>query len=101
VAIAFERQLFFHGSGLTTLANCLPGRDDQRFKHIVQSEPRIGRIPGGLLLSSPAGAVRLRRTGGAPPGTGGVTTHFVAGMRFALLGEQSGTLSILPATAFV
>jgi hypothetical protein len=27
LAIAFERQLFLHGSGLTTLANCLPERD--------------------------------------------------------------------------
>ena len=100
LAIAFERQLFLHGSGLTTLANCLPGRDDVRFKRIVLSDPRIGRIPGGLLLSSSAGAVRLRRTGDAPPGTGGVTTRLLPGMRFSLLDEQGGTLAILPGNRF-
>lgn len=100
LAIPFERQLFLHGSGLSTLANCLPGRDDARLKRIVLAEPRIGRIPGGLLLSSPAGAVRLRRTGDAPPGTGGVTTRLLSGMRFTLLGEGGGTLAILPGSRF-
>lgn len=100
LAIAFERQLFLHGSGLTTLANCMPGRDDVHFKRIVLSEPRIGRIEGGLLLSSPAGAVRLRRTGDAPPGTGGVTTLLVPGMRFILFGEQDGALAILAGNRF-
>jgi heat shock protein HslJ len=100
LAIPFERQLFLHGSGLSTLANCLPGRDDARFKHIVLAEPRIGRIPGGLLLSSPAGAIRLRRTGDAPPGAGGVTTRLLPGMRFTLLGEGGGTLAILPGSRF-
>ena len=100
LAIPFERQLFLHGSGLTTLANCLPGRDDVRFNRIILSEPRIGRIPGGLLLSSPAGAVRLRRTGEAPPGTGGVTTRLDSGMRFTLLGTPGGTLAILPGNRF-
>jgi heat shock protein HslJ len=100
LAIAFERQLFLHGSGLTTLANCLPGRDDARLKRVVHSEARIGRIQSGLLLSSPAGTVRLRRTGAAPPGTGGVTTRLVPGMRFTLLGEQGGTLAILPGNRF-
>ena len=100
LAIAFERQLFLHGSGLTTLANCLPGRADARFKRIVQSEPRIGRIPGGLLLASPAGDLRLRRTGDAPPGTGGVTRRLAAGMRFALLGGSGGSLAILPGNRF-
>jgi heat shock protein HslJ len=100
LAIAFERQLFLHGSGLTTLANCLPGRDDAGFKRIVLSQPRIGRIPGGLLLSSPAGAVRLRRTGDAPPGAGGVTTRLLPGMRFTLLDQGGGTLAILPGSRF-
>ncbi len=100
LAIAFERQLFLHGSGLTTLANCLPGRDDARFKRIVLAEPRIGGIPGGLLLSSPAGAIRLRRTGDAPPGAGGVTTRLLPGMRFTLLGEGGGMLAILPGSRF-
>ena len=100
IAIAFERQLFLHGSGLTTLANCLPDRDDARLKQVVLSEPRIGRIPNGLLLSSAAGAVRLRRTGDAPPGTGGVTTRLAPGMRFTLLGAAGGTLAILPGNRF-
>ena len=100
VAIAFERQLFLHDSGLTTLANCLPERVDARLTRIVLSEPRIGRIPGGLLLSSAAGGVRLRRTGDAPPGSGGVTTGLAAGMRFNLLGSPGGTLAILPGNGF-
>jgi heat shock protein HslJ len=100
LAIAFERQLYLHGSGLTTLANCLPERIDPRLKPVVLSEPRIGRIPGGLLLSSPAGAVRLRRTGDAPPGSGGVTTRLAPGMRFTLLGDPGGTLTILPGNGF-
>ncbi|MDT9600258.1 META domain-containing protein [Sphingosinicella rhizophila] len=100
LAIPFERQLFLHGSGLTTLANCLPGRDDAHFKRMVLAEPRIGRIPGGLLLSSPAGAIRLRRTGDVPPGTGGVTTRLLPGMRFTLLDEGGGTLAILPGSRF-
>jgi hypothetical protein len=101
LAIPFERQLFLHGSGVTTLANCLPGRDDAGFKRIILSEPRIGRIPGGLLLSSGAGALRLRRTGDAPPGTGGVTTRLVTGMRFTLLGAPGGTLAMLPGNRFL
>lgn len=100
LAIAFERQLFLHGSGVTTLANCSNGRSDERLERIVLSEPRIGRIAGGLLLSSSAGAVRLRRTGDAPPGTGGVTTSLLPGMRFTLLFEGGGTLSILPGNRF-
>ncbi|MBA3677779.1 MAG: META domain-containing protein [Sphingosinicella sp.] len=100
LAIAFERQLFLHGSGVTTLAYCQPGRDEERFKQIILSEPRIGRIPNGLLLSSPAGTLRLRRTGDALPGTGGVTTRLIAGMRFTLLGQQGGTLAILPGNRF-
>jgi hypothetical protein len=100
VAIAFERQLFLHGSGLSTLATCLPGRADERFKNIVLSEPRIGRIAGGLLLSSPAGTIRLRRTGDAPAGSGGVTTALKAGMRFTLLADPGGTLAILPGNRF-
>jgi heat shock protein HslJ len=100
LAIAFERQLFLHGSGLTTLANCMAGRADERFKSIVLAEPRIGRIPGGLLLSSPTGTLRLRRTGDAPPGTGGVTTRLTPGMRFTLLGDNGGTLAILPGNRF-
>ncbi|HVF82891.1 MAG TPA: META domain-containing protein [Sphingomicrobium sp.] len=100
LAIPFERQLFLHGSGVTTLANCMPGRDDANFKRIVTSDPRIGRIPTGILLSSPAGYIRLRRTGSAPPGTGGVTTRLLPGMRFTLLGTAGGTLAIMPGNTF-
>jgi hypothetical protein len=100
LAIPFERQLFLHSNGLTTLANCMPGRDDAHFKRVVLSEPRIGRIQDGLLLSSPAGTVRLRRTGDAPPGTGGVTTRLAPGMRFTLLASPGGTLAILPGGRF-
>ncbi len=100
LAIAFERQLFLHGSGLSTLANCVPGRDDARFKQIVLSDPRIGRIPGGLLLSSQVGTIRLRRTGDASPGAGGVSTRLMPGMRFTLLAEGGSTLAIMPGNRF-
>jgi hypothetical protein len=100
LAIAFERKLFLHGSGVATLANCRPGRDEARFTRIILSDPRIGRIAGGLLLSSPAGDLRLRRTGEAPTGTGGVTTRLDAGMRFTLLADPGGTLEILPGNRF-
>lgn len=100
LAIAFERQLFLHGSGTSTLPTCAPGRIDSRLSRVVLSTPRIGRISNGLLLSSPAGAIRLRRTGDASPGTGGVTTRLVPGMRFTLLGPSSGTLEILAGNRF-
>jgi hypothetical protein len=87
LAIAFERQLFLHDSGISTLANCPPDRVNGRFKAIVLSEPRVGRISGGLLLSSPVGEIRLRRAGDAPPGTGGVTTTLRPGMSFTLFGR--------------
>lgn len=47
-------------------------------------------------MSSPAGAIRLRRTGDALPGTGGVTTSLLPGQRFTLLGAGAGTPAILP-----
>lgn len=100
LAITYERQLFLHGSGVTTLANCMPGRDDAAFKRVVTSEPRIGRTPVGLVLSSPAGIIRLRRTGAVPAGTGGVTGRLLPGMRFDLLGPAGGTLAILPGNRF-
>jgi hypothetical protein len=100
LAIPFERQLSLHGSGVTTLANCMPGRVDAYFKRVVTSEPRIGRIPTGILLASPAGSIRLRRTGEAPPGTGGVTNRLLPGMRFTLLGAEAGTLAILTGNRF-
>lgn len=100
LAIPFERQLFLHSSGVTTLANCMPGRDDSYFKRVVTSEPRMGRIPAGLVLSSPTGSIRLRRAASAPLGTGGVTTRLQAGMRFSLLGAAGGTLAIMPGNRF-
>jgi heat shock protein HslJ len=100
LAIPFERQLFLHGSGVTTLANCMPGRADAYFKRVVTSDPRIGRTPTGVLLSSPAGSIRLRRTGSAPPGTGGVTNRLLPGMRFELLGTAGGTLAIMSGNRF-
>lgn len=100
LAIAFERQLFLHGSGVSTLASCPPELQNTTLKSLLLSEPRIGRIPGGLLLSSSAGALRLRRTGDAPPGSVGVTKRLTSGMRFSLLGQQGGTLAILPTNRF-
>lgn len=99
IAIAFERQLFLHGSGLSTLANCKADSRDGRFKDILLSEPRIGRTPEGLRFSSQVGSVRLRRVGNAPA-TGGVTSRLGAGMRFSLLSEGGGTLEILPGNRF-
>jgi hypothetical protein len=76
------------------------GRDDAYFKRVVTSEPRIGRTPTGLLLASPAGAIRLRRTSEAPPGTAGVTTRLLPDMKSTLLGAEGGTLAILASNRF-
>ncbi|MCP3732487.1 META domain-containing protein [Sphingomonas sp. MG17] len=100
LAIAFERQLFLHPNGLATLANCPSAHTDDHLKRVVLSEPRIGQIPGGLLLSSPAGTVRLRRTGDIPPGAGTSSTRLVHGMRFLVLGKPGGSLDILPQNRF-
>ena len=100
LAIAFERQLFLHSSGLTTLATCRPGRENANLSKIVLSEPRIGRIQSGLLLSSPTGTLRLRRTGDAPSGDGGVTSRLASGMRFTFLGDPVGALALLPGNRF-
>lgn len=98
--IAYERKLLTHGSGLSTLAPCLPGRDDPLLKAVVASSPRFGTLDGSRLrLVSAAGAVTLRRTGPAPVFTGGVTTKLVPGQRFTLLGG-SGLLQILGANRF-
>ena len=94
--IAYERQLLTHGSGLSTLANCMAGRDDPKFKAVVTSAPRFGTlIGGGLRLVSAAGELRLRRVGPARTMTGGVMTRLVAGQRFAVLGSGGGLLEIL------
>ncbi len=99
--IAYERQLFTHGSGLSTLANCMAGRDDPKLKAVVTTGPRFGTLSGGgLRLVSAAGEVRLRRVGPALASSGGVTTGLVAGQRFTLLGESPGTLAVLPGNRF-
>ncbi|GAA4013287.1 hypothetical protein GCM10022280_09370 [Sphingomonas swuensis] len=100
LALAYERQLFLHGSGLSTLANCMPGRDDPRFKRINVSEPRIGRTLDGLLLSSTAGAMRLRRTGEVPSTSDGVTTRLKPGTNFTFIDRGGGTLVILAGNRF-
>ena len=99
--ISYERRLFTHGSGLSTLANCTAGRVDPKLKAVVTSNPRFGTLPGGgLRLVSPAGEVRLRRVGPAPASSGGVTTRLVAGQRFTFLGVHLGTLAVLPGERF-
>ena len=65
LAIPYERQLFLHSTGVTTLANCSPDPDRVRFKSVVLAQLLIARIPGGLPLCSPSSAIRLRRTGDA------------------------------------
>lgn len=99
--ISYERQLFTYGSGLSTLANCMAGRDDPRLKAVVTSNPRFGTLAGGgLRLVSPAGEVRLRRVGPALASSGGVTTRLLAGQRFDFTGASPGTLVVLPGERF-
>lgn len=95
LAILFERQLITRGSGVSTLANCPPEQIDRQFAQVLGSQPRVGVLAdGGLLLSSPAGELRLRKVGSVNPKDGGVRRTLGHPMRFALLDHGGGTLEI-------
>lgn len=71
VAIARERQLFTHGSGAVTDANCTADPIRSTINAVVASSPRIARTTdGGLALISRDGALRLQRTSAQPFGVG-------------------------------
>jgi heat shock protein HslJ len=55
-------QLFTHGSGVSTLASCMPDPMRSRVPAIVASNPRIARMDGGgIALVAPSGTLRLAR----------------------------------------
>jgi hypothetical protein len=100
LAILHERVLHSFGSGMSTLANCMAGRDDPKLKAVVTSTPSVGTLPGGgLLLRSAAGEVRLRRAGAASPDQT-VSSRLGAPMRFTLLSGGGGTLELLSGNRF-
>lgn len=95
LVILFERRLITRGSGTSTLANCPSAHVDRAFAQVIGSQPRVGLLAdGGLLLSSPAGELRLRKVGAIDPKSGGVRRTLGHPMRFTLLGHGGGTLEI-------
>ena len=101
LAILYERTLHAFGSGMSTLANCMDGRNDPKLAAVVTSSPRVGLMPNGeLAFRSQAGELRLVRAGPAVP-DGTVSSRLVKGMRFALLdGGVGGTLKLLAGGRF-
>jgi hypothetical protein len=91
VAIVRDRQLFTHGSGVVTMANCPPDPVRTKINAVVTSSPRIARATGGgLALISRAGVLRLERTSSQPLGVG-VQTRLRSGMAFDLPAGQGRT----------
>jgi heat shock protein HslJ len=84
VAIALQRQLFTHGSGVVTAANCPESPVRTKINAVVTSSPRVARTAGGgLALVSRAGVLRLERTSSQPFGVG-VQTRLRSGTAFDL-----------------
>jgi hypothetical protein len=61
VMIVLARRLFIHGSGMSTLVNCMPDPVRGRIGAIVGSKPRIAKTDAGIALVAPSGTLRLRR----------------------------------------
>lgn len=84
VAMASERQLFTHGSGVVTLANCPPDEIRRKINAVVAASPRIAlTADDGVALVSRAGTLRLERTSARAFGTG-VETRLQPGTAFAI-----------------
>jgi len=63
-------QLFTRGSGMSTLANCMPDPLRRRVPAIVGSNPRIAKTDdGGIALVAPSGTLRLKRVSSRKFGT--------------------------------
>lgn len=62
ILLVVAGQLFTRGSGMSTLANCMPDPVRGRVSAIVGSNPRIAKTDrGGLALVAPSGTLRLTR----------------------------------------
>ena len=101
VSIVADRQLFTHGSGVVTLANCPKDEIRQKINAVVAASPRIARtVDGGLALVSSIGTLRMNRlsTRAFGPATG---AQLKAGTSFRLLaGADSARLALGPGDAF-
>ena len=90
VAITFGRQLFTHGSGVVTMANCPADPVRAKINSVVGSRPRIGlTADGGRALVSQAGTLRLQRVSSRTFGTG-VETRLRSGRAFDLMAGDAG-----------
>jgi hypothetical protein len=82
VAIAFERQLFTHGSGVVTLANCPAEPLRARMASVIGATPRIAlSADGNIALVAETATLRLQRLSAAPFGSG-VETRLRSGQAF-------------------
>ncbi len=62
ILLVVAGQLFTRGSGMSTLANCMPDPLRGRVPAIVGSNPRIAKTEsGGIALVAPSGTLRLTR----------------------------------------
>jgi heat shock protein HslJ len=62
ILLVVAGQLFTRGSGMSTLANCMPDPMRGRVPAIVGSNPRIAKTNnGGIALVAPSGTLRLTR----------------------------------------
>jgi heat shock protein HslJ len=62
IMLVVEGQLFTRGSGMSTLANCMPDPMRGRVPAIVGSNPRVAKTDGGgIALVAPSGTLRLTR----------------------------------------
>jgi hypothetical protein len=102
VAIAAERRLHAHGSGVVTMANCAPDELRNKINRIVGSAPRIARsAEAGMALISEAGMLRLLRKSFQPFGTT-VDRRLRSGWAFDLAAGPGGQprLTIGPGNRF-
>jgi hypothetical protein len=77
ILLVVAGQLFTRGSGMTTLANCMPDPMRGRVPAIVGSNPRIAKMEnGGIALVAPSGTLRLKQLSSR-----GFGTHEQIGLR--------------------
>jgi hypothetical protein len=70
ILLVVKGQLFTRGSGMSTLANCMPDPMRGRVPAIVGSNPRIAKTDnGGIALVAPSGTLRLTRLSSPAFGT--------------------------------
>jgi heat shock protein HslJ len=70
IMLVVAGQLFTRGSGMSTLANCMPDPMRGRVPAIIGSNPRIAKTQsGGMALVAPSGTLRLTRLSSRTFGT--------------------------------